>query len=144
MIESFMKEYRWLSNFYNFDKPLNYGGDTYQTVEHFYVAMKTVDMGLRKVISNKPLKGLKAYGRTLEIREDWEDIKVDVMEYALMYKFSTNNPNLRKKLLNTAGLHIQEGNHWGDKFWGVCLKTGKGDNNLGKLLMKVRNHIQND
>lgn len=29
-----------------------------------------------------------------------------------------------------------EGNTWGDKFWGVC--DGEGENHLGKLLMEVR------
>jgi len=34
------------------------------------------------------------------------------------------------KLLSTGNCEIQEGNYWGDTFWGVC--KGKGENNLGK------------
>ena len=29
-----------------------------------------------------------------------------------------------------------EGNNWKDTYWGVC--HGKGQNNLGKLLMRIR------
>lgn len=30
---------------------------------------------------------------------------------------------------------------WNDKFWGVCLKTGKGSNTLGKLIMEIRSNL---
>lgn len=32
-----------------------------------------------------------------------------------------------------------EGNTWGDTFWGVC--RGKGENNLGKILMRLRSEL---
>ncbi len=32
-----------------------------------------------------------------------------------------------------------EGNHWNDTFWGIC--NGNGENNLGKILMKIRHEI---
>jgi predicted NAD-dependent protein-ADP-ribosyltransferase YbiA (DUF1768 family) len=44
----------------------------------------------------------------------------------------------RTKLLETKDEYLQEGNRWNDKFWGVCLKTNKGENHLGKLIMSVR------
>jgi predicted NAD-dependent protein-ADP-ribosyltransferase YbiA (DUF1768 family) len=49
-----------------------------------------------------------------------------------------NNTVLRNKLLGTGTQVIQEGNFWNDKFWGVCLKTGKGSNILGRLIMEKR------
>ncbi|CAM0109837.1 hypothetical protein VPH166E361_0119 [Vibrio phage 166E36-1] len=64
------------------------------------------------------------------------------MEYGLRYKFSDTNPSLRSKLLDTSDVELVEGNWWGDKYWGVCLKTGEGENNLGKLLMKVREDLK--
>ena len=142
MIEEFQNEYRWLSNFWFFDNPLKYQGMLFYTNEHFYVAMKTRDVSIRKEVANHSLKGLKKYGKSLVIREDWDKIKLDVMLYGLRYKFSNNNPKLRQLLLETKSLHIQEGNYWNDKFWGVCLKTGEGENNLGKLLMQVREEIK--
>jgi len=39
-------------------------------------------------------------------------------------------------LLQTGDEELIEGNKWGDRFWGVC--KGKGKNNLGKILMKIR------
>jgi predicted NAD-dependent protein-ADP-ribosyltransferase YbiA (DUF1768 family) len=31
---------------------------------------------------------------------------------------------------------------WGDKFWGVDLETGEGENNLGILLMELREMLK--
>ena len=38
--------------------------------------------------------------------------------------------------------HIEEGNWWKDKFWGVDIKTRQGENHLGKLIMKIRKSLQ--
>lgn len=142
MIEQFKDEYRWLSNFWFFDKPMRYQDMSFATNEHFYVAMKTKDINIRKQVSEHPLKGVKKFGQGIGIREDWDNIKVEVMLYGLRYKFSESNPKLRQQLLNTGDSHIQEGNWWCDMYWGVCLKTGVGENNLGKLLMQVREEIK--
>lgn len=141
MIEIFRGEYNWLSNFHRFEKPMVYGSLVFPTNEHFYVAMKTTSFTERQAVSNHPTKGLKSFGRKLTIRDEWDEIKLDVMLYGLRYKFSKNNPTLRQKLINTRDQYIQEGNYWGDTFWGVCLKTGVGENNLGRLLMQVREEI---
>jgi len=41
-----------------------------------------------------------------------------------------------------------EGNNWGDEFWGCVwnekTKRWNGKNNLGKLLMKVRERLKNE
>jgi len=49
-----------------------------------------------------------------------------------------NQEPFKALLLATKNEFIQEGNRWGDKFWGFCLKTNQGENNLGKLIMKKR------
>lgn len=141
MIEEFQGEYRWLSNFWYLEKPLIYQGLKFKTNEHFYVAMKTEDFDIRKQVSEHPLKGLKRFGNSFDLRDNWDGIKVDVMLQGLRYKFSTENPSLRQKLIDTGNIYIQEGNRWNDTFWGVCLKTGKGENHLGKLLMKIREDL---
>ncbi len=56
------------------------------------------------------------------------------METILRDKFSDSK--LRQKLLETGNEELVEGNEWSDFFWGVC--NGKGQNQLGKLLMKLR------
>ena len=33
------------------------------------------------------------------------------------------------------------GNTWGDTCWGVDLRTGQGENHLGRILMKVREEL---
>ena len=50
----------------------------------------------------------------------------------------TQNPELLKRLKQIKG-PISEENTWGDTFWGIC--EGKGENNLGKILMEVRDSL---
>jgi len=142
MITQFRNEYNFLSNFQLFDKPMLYGGKEYITNEHFYQAMKFTDKKVREQVRVHPTKGLESFVRKFTLREDWDDIKLNVMLYGLRYKFSDHNPNLKHRLIWTNDEHIQEGNYWNDKFWGVCLKTGEGENHLGKLLMQVREEIK--
>lgn len=138
MIKEFQGEFRWLSNF----APVNviYDGVKYRSVEHAYMAAKSVDVGWREFCKNTYKAGdVKKASRNIELREDWEQIKVDVMRELLEQKFNTEP--YKAMLLETCDEHIQEGNMWNDKFWGVCLKTGKGSNTLGKLIMEIRSKI---
>ena len=61
-----------------------------------------------------------------------------------MNKFS--HEPLRSKLIATGSEYIQEGNWWGDTFWGVDLKADHphGDNRLGIMLMEIRNGYRLD
>lgn len=43
---------------------------------------------------------------------------------------------LEKKLLDTYGAELIEGNTWGDRYWGKV--QGEGENMLGLTLMRVR------
>lgn len=132
-IASFQGEYRFLSNFWPAVVELN--GELYPTVEHAYVAGKTLDLVIRKEIQKCETPGqVKRMGRSLILRSDWESIKLDLMYYLLQQKF--NKDPLKTMLLNTGTANLIEGNTWGDTFWGVC--NGKGQNHLGNLLMKVR------
>ena len=80
--------------------------------------------------------------RQFKIKKDWDEIKLYVMDYCLLQKF--NQEPFKSKLLDTGDEYIMEGNWWGDKFWGVCLKTNIGDNNLGKLIMQIRSSLKNE
>ncbi len=68
------------------------------------------------------------------------------MEQVLRAKFAA--PHLREKLLATGDRVLIEGNHWRDTTWGMVRDktTGewRGRNELGKLLMKLRDEIRND
>jgi len=133
-INWFDGEYAFLSNFY----PCRvYMGDSinYPSVEHAFQAMKSTELKDRAMISALDTPGkAKRAGKKLKLRENWEEIKVNVMRQALMSKFR-DNKELREKLLATASAILVEGNHHGDHYWGV---DGYGENILGHLLMGLR------
>lgn len=132
-IEEFSGEYRFLSNFWS--SPLMFKGITYATVEHMYQAAKTSSTEQRKAISEcaTPAQA-KRMGRSVTMRADWDAIKVQVMTNLVQAKF--RDTELLSLLLATGDMEIIEGNTWNDTFWGVC--RGRGENQLGKILMKVR------
>ncbi len=129
-------EYRFLSNFYPCE--VEFDGEVYRTVEHAFVAAKTLDKCIRDDIRflSQPGKA-KRFGKKIELRPDWDEIKLNIMEELLRKKFS--QPYFRDLLSNTGDDIIIEGNNWNDTYWGVC--RGVGKNNLGKLLMKIRSDI---
>jgi ribA/ribD-fused uncharacterized protein len=135
MIDSFKGEYEFLSNFY--PATVSYEGEVYPPVEHAFQAAKTLNPQMRLKIRLSNASGAKKLGRQLDLRADWETIKVDVMRELLKAKFS--DPELREKLKATGEEPLVEGNWWGDTFWGVC--RGQGDNHLGVLLMEIRDSL---
>lgn len=78
----------------------------------------------------------KREGYKVKLRENWEDIKIDVMYQIVLAKFSQNE-FLKQKLIATGREWLEEGNTWGDRTWGTV--DGIGNNYLGKVLMTVRN-----
>lgn len=143
MIREFRGEYSWLSNFQLLETPIIVDDLLFPTVEHFYQSMKYKDFNMREQISNHPSKGLKAFVREHPITtECWDQIKNEVMYSATRHKYCIVNPTLRRKLTSTGDVEIEEGNNWGDTYWGVCLRTDYGKNILGKIIMKVRSELQ--
>lgn len=141
MIKSFTGEYKSFSNFH--PCVVHYEGVNYPTVEHAFVAAKTLDVFFRAKISKlseKQAGYAKRLGRTCYLRPDWDIIKVAVMQRLLMQKFSYHE--FKTLLLSTGDQEIVEGNYWHDNFWGDCFcnhcKDIEGKNQLGKLLMKIR------
>lgn len=138
VIDSFFGKYRFLSNF----EPCTvvYDGLTYTCSEAAYQAAKNKSNDVSLHIAFTTMNGSQAKyaGQKLKLRPDWNEVKVDVM-YAIVKDKFTRNPELREKLLNTGNLELIEGNYWGDTFWGVC--NGKGENHLGKILMRVRKEL---
>lgn len=133
IIDSFQGEYRWLSNFEPVD--IVFEGELYPSVEHAYVAAKTLDRETRKGIAKLSSPGAaKRAGRSLQIRADWDAVKLDIMRSLTRQKYL--HAALRRKLLATGDAEIVEGNAWNDTFWGVC--NGVGENHLGKIIMEVR------
>lgn len=137
-IDSFSGEYRFLSNFW--PCRVEFEGQIYPSVEHAYVAAKTTNPLIRELITVIKTAGkAKRVGKAMSLRSDWEDVKENIMYELVKCKFS-RDLELKEKLLATGDAQLIEGNTWGDTFWGVC--SGFGDNKLGKILMKVREELE--
>ena len=128
-------EYFFLSNMYPCE--ITYNGHTFKSVEAAFQAQKDTSRASEfEYIRGKAAKRL---GRTVKMRFDWESVKLGIMEEILRIKFS--DPELKQKLLAVTEPIVEE-NTWHDTYWGVC--EGKGQNNLGKLLTKIKNDMQKE
>ncbi len=145
VIDSFKGLYERFSNFY--PVVIHHNSFSFNSVEHAYVASKSKDPMFWKLISELPVERAgkaKRLGRKILIRKDWNMVKLSNMRRFLKQKF--NYDVFKKCLLETGDVKIIEGNYWHDNYWGDCYcekcTTIMGQNNLGKILMKVRQIIQ--
>ena len=155
------------SNFYLLSIEID--GIEYKSSEHYYQSQKFVYKGATessvlysKIISNLSTPG-KAYYLAKQIKStqykwmkelndiidqfvmikldpNWDNRKLEVMEKVLLIKFE--NKKLRQLLLGTKNKEIREISPR-DYYWGTG-KDNSGLNNLGKLLMKIRDNIIKD
>lgn len=142
-ISQFKDEYGFLSNFYT--SPFVYDKVEWPTVEHAYQAAKTISgYHDRKIRMAKTPAIAKHLGGCVNLRKDWEQVKVPIMTELVWEKFEQNS-ELRDKLLATGSTELVEGNWWHDTFWGVCFCQKcwdqKGKNMLGFILMEVRDML---
>ena len=109
--------------------------------------MKTLDPEERRKIAEAKTPGVaKRLGRQVQLRKDWEEIKVDIMRLGLSLKFHAHM-GLIEKLIDTGEADLIEGNTWHDNFWGICLCPkcqSKGQNHLGRLLMETRERFREE
>lgn len=135
-IRGFKNEYRWLSNFY--PVRIEFGGIKYPSVEHAYVAAKIEDKKKRPLIAMAASAAeAKRLGKVMKSRDDWEEVKDEIMFEFLTQKFTT--PKLMKLLLETGNSYLEETNWWNDTYWGVCNSIGQ--NRLGKMIMTIRGDL---
>lgn len=149
VISSFTGEHAFLSNFYL--TPILCEKLLYPSAEHAFQAMKTTEIRLRELFTDPTMTpgNAKRAGRRLVLRAGWDDLRIAMMYRVLLVKFAEGK--LRKKLVTTYPHNLVEGNTWHDTFWGACIgcyrcegndgasTTGMlGENNLGKLLMTIR------
>lgn len=144
VITLFRHEHFFLSNFYPI--PIDYMGFKYPSVEHAFQALKCADDAEAKEILKTVCPAqVKKMGAKVRMRTDWEVIKCRTMRNLLNIKFK--NKRLRKLLFKTKPSHLIEYNAWHDNFWGDCScgrHTTAGRNQLGKMLMEIRDEIQQD
>lgn len=124
----------WFSNMARIT-PFKYQGVSFNSTENFYQAMKTESFETFKMVSKLTPGDSKKWSKTITPRSDWEDIKLDVMKFALLKKFGTSP---WKEYLKPIKGDIIEWNNWGDTFWGKCIYSGIGDNHLGRLLTDIK------
>jgi N-glycosidase YbiA len=118
-----------------------YKGITYPTLEHAFQAQKFSDEKTREEIrkASSPLVAFKIGRSTPNIRKDWKVIKINIM-YELLKSKVEQHEEVRRKLSETGDEEIIEENP-NDSFWGAGI-DGKGENHMGKLLMKVREELK--
>jgi ribA/ribD-fused uncharacterized protein len=141
MITAFFGPYRFLSNFC--PAPIVFDGRQYAQVESAYQSAKSLDPEIREGFThiNTP-SAAKRLGRLIELRPDWDGVRVTIMTELIRLKFDVWGPpindctHLCQPLVNTFPHELIEGNTWGDTFWGVC--DGIGENWLGRILMRRR------
>ncbi len=75
----------------------------------------------------------------MKIRENWDEIKHEIMLEAVTKKFKTHK-KLREILLATGDSQLAENSPF-DYYWGIGA-DGSGQNMLGKILMEVREKLK--
>lgn len=151
------KENKWLSTF-NKAQPFKYNGIEYPTVEHAFHAQKVGDndpsveeyrFALSTNVSDvlTPSDAKKFGSKTsfkennFTLRSDWDKVKLKIME-EITREYYLSNSDLKDKLIKTdEKLLIHKGFRI-DDYWGVK-KEDVGENNHGKLLMKLREEFKN-
>lgn len=137
-VYGFFGDYRFLSNFHSCGIAFN--GLFFSSTEAAFQSAKTLDKEEQKKFQSMSPQEAKAAGRKVQLREDWDKIKDEVMLAVTLEKFK--DPELAEKLLATGDMELEETNHWGDTYWGAHFETGEGQNKLGKILMVVRGVLQ--
>lgn len=143
VIYGFFGPFRFLSNFHVVDIP--YKGLVYPSTEAAYMSAKTTDSSIHKLLTQaRNPSDARKIGKTLVLREGWDDMRLEAMEEVNRIKYSQtdyfDSMELRDMLKATAPAVLVEANWWNDTFWGEC--NGIGENNLGKTLMRIRDELR--
>jgi len=132
--------YAGFSNFSRHGVELD--GEWWPTTEHYFQSQKFEDAEyrekIRTAITPKQAAEL-GRSRQMPLRQNWEEVKDEVMYKAVLKKFQTHS-RLRELLLSTGDEEIVE-NAPGDYYWG-CGKDGSGKNKLGQILVRVRKDLR--
>ncbi len=144
VIGFYPREFYTFDNFSSFK--VEWNGYLFASVEEAYQAASF--MGSDEELVEKIKKSHSAdeaqriaYANRDKRREDWDDVKISIMEELLRLKIE-QNPYVKKKLLQTEDYMIVEDSPK-DDFWGWG-PNRNGQNNLGKLWMKLRKELKNN
>lgn len=131
--------------------PLLVNGLRFFTSEHLYQCFRFPHCleAQQKTMTPVSPMGAKMAGkpyRELHTRKDWDDVRVDVMQFCLRVKLAQNREKLGALLLSTGTKSIVEESHKTD-FWAakaILKDTSRleGENNLGILLVALREEFR--
>lgn len=139
VIGPFVGEWRFLSNFY--PALIFYRGLPFATSEHLFQALKCRNKDEFEAVRTATTPGkAKNLGKVAKLVDDWNEIRIPTMAHVQLLKYEQNE-ELLDRLKATGSCLLEERNSWDDKFWGICTKTGVGENHLGKSLMMVRRFL---
>ena len=134
-----------LSNYYMCNVVID--GRKFSSSEAAYHAEKFLDEDLKELMTKLNPDESKHVARELKrfIREDWEEVKYDLMKKVVLEKFRQNEDCLIE-LLNTGNIElIEDTTGWHDNIWGECTcdecELLEHQNLTGKILMEVRNEL---
>jgi ribA/ribD-fused uncharacterized protein len=115
----------------------------FRTREHAFQWGKFKEWNVQEIIRCQPTsrdakREAKKYKK--HVRPDWyTGFSIEWME-RVVYEYFRQHEHQRQLLLGTGDEHLEERNTWGDMFWGTV--DGKGRNELGKCLMRVRSRLR--
>ena len=133
-------ELGYLANYSNYGFTVD--GVYYPTAEHFYQASKFDNPEIiQKILSCKTAREAASVGRDQNNKriDHFKDIKLDKMYQAVYEKFQ-QNPDIRKKLIETGDEEIREMTDQ-ESYWGVGPQLN-GENHMGEILMRVREELK--
>jgi ribA/ribD-fused uncharacterized protein len=132
----YFKDYPFLSNFH--PCKIIYNNVEYPSVENAYQAQKCPERSQEFI--NISAKDAKNLGKKVEVRPDWDEIKLKIMWDLVHQKFE--DPQLLSQL-KAIKEPIAEHNWWHDNYWGICTcdkcKDVPAHNWLGKILENIKN-----
>ena len=141
--------YQWglfpLDNFSAFG--LEMDGEYFQTSEHAFQYLKFVNTNkeiaerIKKSFSPNEARIIAHKNKERRLH-NWAEVKYKNMEKVLRLKVE-QNPIVKDVLLNTKNYIIAENCIDEDVDWGLD-NNGKGENNLGKIWIKIRDGIKGD
>jgi len=150
IINGFKKEYEFLSPFHVHE--FMYKGNVYSSLVNVlyekYVLASDLSGGQKNMLIGKIRTGFPMNSKRL--LEKHGVVEVDINEddlYEIVFEKFSSDDLLKEKLLETQNKELIYLNTWGDTRFGMCLteeETVKGENLLGKALMRARTNLLTD
>lgn len=122
---------------------VEFGGVEFRSVEHAYHASMDIENEayVSEILDTMPPQRIEFIARKINVDSLWiERQGIANMEVCLRSKFS--DPALADLLVHTGSLDITYANSRGDILWGIDTMDGTGRNELGKMLMRIRQSLR--